>query len=128
MESVLAENKNAIRTGTGLIYEIVKPGNNVRSQNSEDVFVMDWKMLNRDETVVLTLNEPEGEIMRREFTLENMMPGMAEGIQLIGEGGQIKLYIPSTLIYKPSQTDLPQVTKEIIFLVDLLEIKSPGNK
>lgn len=123
LESVMKENAGLVKSKSGLIYEILKPGDAGRSSDKNDVFIMDWEMLSRSGKPAQTLDGAETAKMRREFTPDEMMPGMAEGVQLIGTGGSILLYIPSHLIYKPDQSDFPQVHKEIIMLVDLIEIK-----
>ncbi len=51
--------------------------------------------------------------------LTNFIPGWVEGIQLIDEGGRIKLIIPSNLAYGPqSSEDIPQYSV-LIFDVTL---------
>ncbi len=128
LEQVLRENPNAVRTSSGLIYEILQPGNSIRIKNEEDVFIMEWEMLTRSGTRTPSLDNPDRVKLHRGMTLESMMPGMAEGIRLIGEGGKILLYIPQHLIYKPEQSGFSQVQNEIIFIVELIRIDPPEKK
>jgi FKBP-type peptidyl-prolyl cis-trans isomerase len=58
------------------------------------------------------------------FPLNMVIKGWTEGVQLIGEGGEIMLYIPSELAYgsNGSGKDIgPNAT--IIFKVELIKIK-----
>lgn len=126
IESVLKDNKNAVKTNSGLIYEILTPGTKKYSPKPDDIFVMDWQMLTRSGIPAISLDEPDGVILHREFKLDEMMPGVAEGVRLINIGGKIKLYIPQHLIYKPEYDSAAQVQSEIILTVELTDIK-PAN-
>ncbi len=86
------KNKDVIVTESGLQYTILKPGNDLKPGPEDTVFAK----------YVGTL--PDGSIFDAqkdsiEFTLNGVIPGWTEGLQLIGEGGKIKLVIPSSLAY-----------------------------
>jgi FKBP-type peptidyl-prolyl cis-trans isomerase len=61
-----------------------------------------------------------------EFSLQGVIRGWTEGLQLMKEGGKYELYVPSELAYGPrggGQTIGPNET--LIFEIELLEILPP---
>jgi len=57
------------------------------------------------------------------FSLTNVIEGWREGIPLVGEGGKITLYIPSSLAYgsnPPSRAIPPNAT--LIFNIEVLQV------
>ena len=58
------------------------------------------------------------------FPLNGVIPGWTEGLQLIGEGGKIKLFIPSKLGYgaRGFPGAIPPFST-LVFDVELLDIK-----
>ncbi len=82
-------------TPSGLAYEIVKPGSNVKPGPNDTVEVH-YHGTFLDGTVF------DSSVDRKEkisFPLNAVIKGWTEGLQLIGEGGEIKLVVPSDLGY-----------------------------
>lgn len=79
-------------TESGLEYKIIEPGNDVKAAASDSVWVK-YKGTLTDGTV---FDETEDPVM---LTLDRVIPGWTEGLQLVGEGGKIELVIPSDLAY-----------------------------
>ncbi len=82
-------------TSSGLAYEIVKPGSNVKPGPNDTVEVH-YHGTFIDGTVF------DSSVDRKEkanFPLDVVIKGWQEGMQLIGEGGEIKLVVPSDLAY-----------------------------
>ena len=97
-EKFLAKNKNAkdvVETESGLQYRILAAGTDVRPEAVDTVWVhyvgktLDGKVFDQ----VADDAEPV------QFTLNHVIAGWTEGIQLIGEGGEIELFIPADLAY-----------------------------
>ena len=92
-----------VKTDSGLLYEILEDGNEVKAGPADTVWChytgalidgTEFDKSNRDEAPV-------------RFILSTMIPGCAEGLQLVGEGGRIKLYVPSELAYgKRAKADI----------------------
>ena len=93
--------KNAQREGvqvtpSRLQYEIIEPGNpDVKAGPMDQVSVL-YKGTLIDGTVFDQTPEGSEPIT---LALNQVIPGWTEGLQLVGEGGHIKLYIPSGLAY-----------------------------
>ena len=82
-------------TPSGLAYQIIKPGSKVKPGPNDTVEVH-YHGTFLDGTVF------DSSIDRKEkakFPLNVVIRGWQEGLQLIGEGGEIKLVVPSDLAY-----------------------------
>lgn len=56
------------------------------------------------------------------FHLRNLIPGMAEGLAMLGVGGKAKLYIPSRIAYGEGGTGKIPPHKMLIFEVEIVDI------
>ncbi|MGM9753175.1 MAG: FKBP-type peptidyl-prolyl cis-trans isomerase [Candidatus Cryptobacteroides sp.] len=80
---------------SGLQYKIVAPGNDVKPAATDTVWVK-YKGSLLDGTV-FDETPAEGEAVK--LMLNRVVRGWSEGLQLIGEGGEIELYVPAALGY-----------------------------
>ena len=97
-DNFLASNgaKEGVKTtASGLQYEILEQGNDVVAGPADTVNInytgkfVDGKVF--DENTEIDMN------------LDRVVPGFREGLQLVGEGGSIVIYVPSELGYKDGQ-------------------------
>lgn len=95
LQDVEAKNKNIQKTASGLLYEIITPGSDVKPTAEDQVRVM-YKGTLKNGTV-FDSSYDRGDTI--EFALNRVIPGWTEGLQLIGKGGKINLWIPSDLAY-----------------------------
>lgn len=93
----IAKQEGVKKTESGLLYEIVIPGNrNKHATLDTDLVRINYEGKLRNGTVFdSTFERNESE----QFALNQLIRGLAEGIKLIGEGGVIKLWIPPHLGY-----------------------------
>jgi FKBP-type peptidyl-prolyl cis-trans isomerase FkpA len=97
IEAYLAENGlEAMSTPSGLHYIILNAGDNQRPTLNSRVSVA-YKGYLLDNTVF-----DQSDLI--DFQLGQVIRGWQEGIQLIGEGGNITLFVPSHLGYGSQQT------------------------
>lgn len=121
-QKFLAENakKAGIQTtASGLQYEVVTQGSGGKPSSTDTVLV-NYEGTLTDGSVFDSSYE-RGE--PAEFALDGVIPGWAEGIQLMNEGGTFMLYIPSALAY--GEQGIPQLIapySTLIFKVELLSI------
>lgn len=95
LAKVEKENKNIKKTASGLLYEVLTPGSEVKATGTDKVRVVyEGKLVNGK---VFDSSISRGDTA--EFGLNQVIQGWAEGIQLVGKGGKIKLWIPSDLGY-----------------------------
>ncbi len=120
-ETYLAANakKDGVQTTeSGLQYVIIEPGNELRAELSDTVTVH-YRGTLLDGTVFDETLETEEPIS---FTLNQVIPGWQEGMQLVGEGGKIQLTIPYALAYgEQSRPGIPACST-LIFEVTLEKI------
>ena len=97
----LEENKTkegVVVLPSGLQYKIIREGNEIRAKATDTVEVHYVGTL-------IDGTEFDSSYSRNEmvkFPLDRVIPAWTEGMQLIGEGGKIILYVPSDLGYGPN--------------------------
>jgi FKBP-type peptidyl-prolyl cis-trans isomerase len=90
----LDKNPAVTKTADGLYYQIITPGTDPKP-GPTDIVTAKYKGTFTDGKVFDQTTGAE----TREFPLDGVIKGWTEGLQLIGKGGKIKLYVPGTLGY-----------------------------
>lgn len=118
----LKENPAVKSTASGLHYEVIAEGTGAKPVATDTVKVhYTGKLV---DGTVFDSSVQRGE--PAEFPLNGVIPGWTEGLQLVGVGGKLKLYIPSKLGYGEQGAGgaiPPNAT--LVFDVELLEIVAP---
>jgi FKBP-type peptidyl-prolyl cis-trans isomerase len=104
---------------SGLIYQIVKPGEGPAPKPSETVKVHYTGTLVNG--TVFDSSVQRGEPV--EFQLDQVIPGWTEGLQKISKGGKVKLYIPPQLAYGDEGRQGIPPASTLVFDVELIDIK-----
>jgi FKBP-type peptidyl-prolyl cis-trans isomerase len=122
-DQFLAENSKkpgVVITTSGLQYEVITQGQG-KKPSSTDVVTVNYEGTLIDGTVFdssYTRGEPA------EFALDQVIPGWAEGIQLMTVGSTYRLYIPSPLAYgEQGAGSMIPPNSALIFQVELLSIE-----
>jgi FKBP-type peptidyl-prolyl cis-trans isomerase len=113
-------DKSVTRTASGLRYRIDKAGSGAKPVATSQVTcrytgqlcngkVFDSTKSRKDEPVTFTLNE--------------VIPGWTEGLQLIAKGGVIRLWIPANLAYGDQEQDVIPAGSVLEFEVELVDVK-----
>ena len=84
------------KTESGLLYRIDREGNDVFATEDSDVVEVNYEGKTRNGNIFDSSYE-RGESIS--FALNRVIRGWTEGMKLVGEGGQITLWIPSELAY-----------------------------
>lgn len=112
---------NVQETESGLQYEIIVEGDMSKKATSPaDTVVVRYKGTLLDGTV---FDEVAPEMDPIDLPLNRVIPGWTEGLQLVGEGGLVKLYIPSRLGYGERGTQGIEPNSTLIFDVEVVEVK-----
>lgn len=120
-DKFLAANKKkegVVETASGLQYRIMDAGNDVVAGPQDTVWVKyQGKLL--DGTVFDETKEDADPVR---MTLNRVVKGWTEGLQLVGEGGKIELYIPAALGYGERGTQGIEPNSTLIFNVEVTKV------
>ena len=119
--SFLAANakKDGVQTtDSGLQYKIIEAGNSVKP-GPQDTVLVRYKGTLIDGTV---FDEVDAESEPIRLTLDRVISGWTEGLQLIGEGGKAQLYIPSELGCGANGSGSIEPNSTLIFDVELVQV------
>jgi len=123
IEQYLTDNNLAAEvTNSGLRYIISSPGNGERAGASSTVAVYYTGSLINGEIFDSVQRGVRAPI---EFNTNGVIPGFSEGLKLIGEGGAIKIIMPSAIGYgkNPPARSIISEDEVLIFDIEMVEIK-----
>ncbi len=120
LENIKNGNPAIQETPSGLLYEIIIPGNpeKIPTENSYVVVNYTGSLPNGD--IIDSSYDKDGPV---EFQLNSVIEGWTEALQLIGEGGKINIWLPSSLAYGQQGAGIVGPNQAISFEIDLLEVK-----
>lgn len=113
-----AKKEGVVETESGLQYIIREPGND-NHPGPESAVRVHYKGTLLDGTVFDETKEGDDAV---ELSLDRVIAGWTEGIQLIGEGGKITLFIPSELGYGSRAAGVIPANSTLVFDVTLDEV------
>lgn len=136
------EKKSGVqKTESGLLYKVIDAGDaNVKATDKRDMVKVHYTGRTRTGRVFdssLFENRPKNqqEMLKKqfpdtynenkpaEFALNRVIPGWTEGLQLVGKGGKIMLWIPASLAYGPTGSGSAIGPNEALeFEVELLDV------
>jgi len=116
--AALKTRPGIVQTASGLCYEIVEPGQGPNPKETDKVKINYTGMLLNGQ--VFDSSEQHGEPLT--IGVSEAIPGWAEGIQHINQGGKIRLFIPAELAYGDASMGGIPPASALIFEIELLEI------
>jgi FKBP-type peptidyl-prolyl cis-trans isomerase FklB len=113
------EKEGVVETESGLQYRIENPGSELKA-TAIDTVEVHYKGTLLDGKV-FDSSYDRGETAK--FPLNRVIPGWTEGMQLVGEGGKITLWVPFNLGYgaQAVSADLPAYST-LVFEVELVKV------
>jgi FKBP-type peptidyl-prolyl cis-trans isomerase len=120
-EAYLAANaarSGVITTASGLQYEVVKQGSGAKPGPDDSVRVH-YEGTLIDGTV---FDSSYARSQPAEFTVDAVIPGWVEGLQLMNEGSTYRFVIPSDLAYGPNGSGRIPPSATLVFTVELLSV------
>lgn len=105
----------SIRTPSGLSTRVLRPGSGRRHPRATDTVVVHYTGWTTDGKM-FDSSVPGGE--PSEFRLDGVIPGWTEGVQMMVEGEQRRLWIPEQLAYRGRDPK-----GMLVFDIELLEIR-----
>ncbi len=118
----LSHKSGVEKTESGLLYKVVREGDmSLAATDDRDVVVVNYEGKTMDGNVFDSSYE-RGE--PAEFPLNRVISGWTEGMKLVGVGGEIILYIPSSMAYGERGAGRDIGPNEALeFKVELIEVK-----
>lgn len=118
LNEIEKSNPSIRRTESGILYLIIEPG--TTKPGLTDTVVVNYTGRLRNEQVFDSSVE-RGEPAR--FALNRVIPGWSEGMQLVGQGGKINLWIPTDLAYGAMGAgNMIGPNEPLFFEVELIEV------
>lgn len=114
----LSKGGKAKKTASGLFYEIIKEGSKEMPKKDSTIKI-DYVGTLIDGT---EFDSSKKRGQSATFNLGQVIPGFQEGLQLVGKGGKIRLYMPSDLAYGDQALPGIPAGSTLIFEVDMLDI------
>jgi FKBP-type peptidyl-prolyl cis-trans isomerase len=114
-DKLKAENPNIQTTPSGLMYEIINQGDATLKATAADQVMVNYALSLKDGKLV-----QENDSIS--FPLNRVIPGWTEGMQLIGKGGEIVLWVPAELGYGAQPSGPIPANSALKFEVKLLDV------
>ena len=113
----LRDKEGVVRTASGLHYRITEPGTGPTPQPGDSV-VISFSASLPDGTALPPLTRA-----RVRMVVKDLLPGVAEGVQLLRVGGKALVYVPPDLAYNEGAWP-PQLPKNtpLVFFLELHDI------
>ena len=110
-----------VATASGLRFQTLKPGTG-RRPTAADAVLIAYEGRLADGTVFDRSEQPVG------MTVSGVIPGFAEALQLMNQGGTYRFWIPGALAYGPEGTSDGTIppNAELDFTVTLVKIGRPA--
>ena len=120
LKDVLSKNSSVKKTPSGLAYEIKHSGNKVRVADEDKVEIL--YVGKRIDGTVFDRSDDKKPVT---LSIKSVIPGIKEGLALIGEGGEIVLYTPDNLAY--GEYDIPDIPagSTLVFEIKLQKVIKP---
>lgn len=119
LEETLRNTPSAKKTYSGLIYLVEEQGDTVRARQLTDRVRIKYRAMTKEgREFESTYTDDE----TAEFALNEIIKGLREGVGLIGNGGRIKLWIPSELAYGSTGNRKVGANEALCFEVELVEV------
>ena len=116
----IEKEKGVVKTKSGLIYKVLESGLDDRPTSIEDTVIVHYKGMDRNGKIYES-SYKSGLSLR--LPLNRVIKGWSEGLQYIGKGGRILLYVPAELAYgEKGVKDVIAPNEVLIYDVELIDV------
>ncbi len=121
--SQVSKELNVKQTPSGLMYRISEMGDENLKPNPYARVKVDYETICHDGHKFASTYRTGKPV---ELQLERIIKGWAEGMQLIGKGGKITLWIPAELAYGERGNNFVGPNEALQFNIEILEVDNPN--
>lgn len=114
-------DKAVTRAESGLRYQVIRPGDGAAKPKATSTVTCRYHGTLADGTVFDSTRNRGDEPVS--FSLAEVIPGWTEGLQLVGKGGVIRLWIPANLAYGDQEAGPIPGGSVLAFEIELLDVK-----
>ena len=114
---VKAPPEDAMRTESGLAYQVLRPGTGMRKPTASSRVTVHYSGWTTDGKL---FDSSVARGMPATFGLFDVIPGWTEGVQLMVEGERTRFWIPESLAYKG---EIGQPSGMLVFDIELIRIE-----
>ncbi|HCI57120.1 MAG TPA: hypothetical protein DEW74_03290 [Opitutae bacterium] len=120
LKDAMSKDSSIKKTPSGLAYKINHSGNKVRVADEDKVEIL--YVGKRTDGTIFDRSDDKKSVT---LSIKNVIPGIKEGLALIGEGGEIVLYTPDNLAY--GEYDIPDIPagSTLVFEIKLQKVIKP---
>lgn len=91
-------DRDIVRTRSGLTYKVEELGDmNLTATNDRDTVAIRYRAETIDGEVIYSSYDDGGETLRQ--PVHKFIEGLGEGVKLVGQGGKLTMWLPSSLAY-----------------------------
>ncbi len=121
-DEVKKDFPDAQMTPSGLVYVVEKEGSSLRA-NDRDTLSVHYTGTMRKSGEKFDSSLDRGAPMVFQYKVNPMIPGFVEGMQLVGEGGKVRIFIPYFLAYgtRGRAPVIPPYT-DLVFEIEMVDI------
>ncbi|MEI6105438.1 MAG: FKBP-type peptidyl-prolyl cis-trans isomerase [Opitutae bacterium] len=119
----LKENKNVVELPSGLKYEVVKAGTGATPKLGQIVSMHYTGSFASGQMFDNSKEKSQGQPVEVAIQNGQVIPGLIEGLQKIGVGGTIKLYVPPSLAYGDQGSQVIPPGATLVFEIELVGVK-----
>lgn len=121
--SHVGKELNVLKTKNGVLYRIEDEGDTENKPNPYSKVTVNYEISCYDGHMVDATSLRDKPAV---LQMERLIKGWAEGLRLIGKGGEITLWIPAHLAYGKDGNSLIGPNEALKIDVELLEVESPN--
>ena len=115
------KEEGVVKTESGLLYKVLEPGLEDRPTSLQDTVMVHYKGMLKNGKKFESSHDAGNDPVQ--FPLDRVIKGWGEGLQHVGKGGKIILYIPAELAYGERGAGVFIGPNEaLIFEVELLDV------
>ena len=121
--SEVSKELNVKQTESGLLYRIDEKGDENNIPNLYSTVTIDYESICYDGRVYAsTYRKGKPSVVQ----VERLIKGWGEGLQLIGKGGKITLWIPARLAYGEDGNNFVGPNEAVQFNIEMLDVVTPN--